>query len=302
MPVYKYSGWSFGDVEALINVVGEENARALIAGDLVLQCNGQIVQIQEAIRALFDKNGRRIPPKGLVANVCDADRDFHLNQPKLDYGLRLARFDQTGLVSFISAADFAARAEALITQLRENERTSNLLKGTYLPIVVPQTKVSDLGKSTEEFVTAAGDSYLRQFPDRAFNNYRKGELEKQVTIVLGSRYQQLTKSIEKESVVGIYFPSCLQGFSVEAQREQMHSIPEGFILSGPLDTAMGWMMYPDVLGRDYKTPGNDCSAVQWRSPGGSLDFGALDDCADFGDGSLLSFARSRYSGGLFFLG
>jgi hypothetical protein len=190
----------------------------------------------------------------------------------------------------------------LKAKLRSSAQLSNLLNCVHLEVVVPKTIVSDLGKSTKEFVAAAGISYQRQFPNRPFTNYRKDELECQVTIVPGSRYERLIGSIEKSSLVGIYFPNPIQGFSVHAQREQMSNLPEGFILSGPLDTAIGWVMYPDILGRDNKTPAYDCSAVQWRSAGRSLYFEAGFGDATFGAGAGLRDAGSRCSGGLLFVG
>ena len=88
---------------------------------------------------------------------------------------------------------------------------------------------------------------------------------------------------------------------VDAQREQMAALPEGFSLSGPIDTAMGFAMYPELLGKDATTPVYDCSAVQWQSSGYSLNFGADDDDADFGSGSNLSDADDYCSGGLLFV-
>lgn len=302
MSVYKYASWSFGDTEALINALGEENALGLKSGDLTVERVGATLQIKEAIRPLFDKNGRRIPPRGLVANVCDPNREFRLDQPTLDYGARLARFEGMGLTPLILGADFEARAKELLQSLAQNEQTKNLLKRVHLPVVIPRTQVADLGQTTEELVTVAGKSYCREFPDRSFTNYRVGELAKRVAIVEGSRYGWLLGRMAEEPVVGIYVPNPLQGYSVHAQREQMSTLPEGFILSGPLDTAMGWVMYPDVLGRDYKTPGYDCSAVQWQSSEYSLCFRADVGGACFAGGARLADAGGYCSGGLLFLG
>jgi hypothetical protein len=61
-------------------------------------------------------------------------------------------------------------------------------------------------------------------------------------------------------------------------------------------------MYPDVLGRDFHTPVNDCSAVQWQSPADSLYFRAYDGGADFDGGGDLADALASCSGGLLFVG
>lgn len=297
----KYSSWNLGQIEALLNIIGEKNALALLHGEKILVAEEKSVCIKEAILPLFDKHGRRIPPcGGLVANVCDPNRSFHLIQPEIDYRARLAQLEATGLAALISAAEFEARARELLQMLAESEPLKNLLKGVHLPVVIPQTEVADIGRTTEEFVTMAGKSYCRQFPKRSFTNYRAGGLEGEVSLMENSRYERLVEGIAKSSIVGICFPNPLQGFSVDAQREQMATLPESLLLSGPLDTAVAWIMYPDVLARDYNTPGYDCSAVQWQSAEGSLDFGAYDDCADFGYGAGLSGARGTDSGGLLF--
>jgi len=293
----------FGRLAAFTRQVGgREVVEGVLSGELTVERVGTTLQIKEAVRPLFDKNGRRIPPRGLVANVCDPNREFALVQPEIDYSAWLERFDGTGLSTFISGADFEARAKELLQALGQNEQTKNLLKGVHLPVVIPHTQVADLGQTIEEFVAAAGKSYSRQFPDRSFKNYRQGELAGQVTIVDGSRYERLIDDIAESSVVSIYFPNPLQGFSVDAQREQMATLPESFILSGPLDTAMGWIMHTNVLARDYQTPVYDCSAVQWQSSEDSLCFKACDDGAYFGLRADLADAYDGYSGGLLFIG
>lgn len=61
-------------------------------------------------------------------------------------------------------------------------------------------------------------------------------------------------------------------------------------------------MYPDVMARDYQTPGYDCSAVQWQSSEYSLGFGAGGGKMFFDYGDYLAGANDGCSGGLLFLG
>lgn len=264
--------------------------------------------ITELPAPLFDSSGRRIPPKGLQAAVCDPNRSFRLKQPTyLRLAVRYCRFEGTGMVPFLSVAEFEGRGKDLLKQLYENKLTANLLSGVHLPIIVPHIvtppeQVGDYGEMLEEFVLAAEKSYRRQYSDRSFTNYRKGELAKQTAIVPGSRHEQLIARMASGTVVGIYFPNALLGFSVDAQREQMATLPEGFLLAGGIDTAMGWVMYPDILARDNNTPYYDCSALQWRSSDYSLCFRGDGDGANFSEGGYLKDAFDRYSGGLLFIG
>lgn len=277
------------------NATDEETLKGVLDGDL------QIV-VQQADKGLYDRNGRRIPPRGLVAAVCDPNRDYCVSQPQLDYANRLTRLQQAGLTAGITAADFEAHSSALLSAIGQDGQIKNLLKGVYLPIVIPQMVITNLGETTEKLVEAAGISYQREFTDRPFTNHRKGELAGQVSVVAGTRYEQLINQLAQGDVVGIYFPACLQGFSVDAQREQLTSLSPEFILSGCIDIPMGWAMYSDILGRDGNTPGYDGSAVQWRSSDFSLDFEASGGCAYFGRRSNLGNAYDYYSGGLFLLG
>lgn len=87
----------------------------------------------------------------------------------------------------------------------------------------------------------------------------------------------------------------------------MSSLPEVLILSGPLDIAMAFAMYPDILGRDVDTPVYDCSAVNWAAPnfsGNSLrfDVDARDGIAYFDHKEDLMAADGSSSGGLLYMG
>ncbi|MEK9180733.1 MAG: hypothetical protein AAB871_00690 [Patescibacteria group bacterium] len=259
--------------------------------------------ITELPAPLFDSHGRRIPPKGLLAKVCVPNRGFHIEQPTtIDYAARYRRFEDTGLTAFLSVEEFEGRAEQLLEQLREDKLLASVLNGVYLPIIVPKTVIGDYGKSLEEFVLAAKQSYRGQYPYWGFTNHRKGELAKQITIVPGCRHEQLVAAIAESTVVGIYFPNPLQGFSVDAQRGQMATLPESFQLSGGIDTSMAWVMYPDVLARDANIPYYDCSALQGLSFAYSLYFGADDALAYFDSRGNLDDACDIYSGGLLFVG
>jgi len=293
----KYGKFTLGEIEALINILGEDVVYALLRGEIEFE-------IREVIRKLFDKNGRRIPPKGLKAAVCDPNKDFQLVQPGFGYEERLAqlvRYFPKG-TEFPSAEEFKARSEALVDQLRSDKFLANLLSGVYLPICLPRIESGDYGRMLEEvFIASAERAYKAEFPDRAFNNYRKGELSGQVSIISGSRHEKLIAEMGKGPVVGIQFFS-LRGFSINASREQMESLPESCLLSGAIDFMTALAMYPDVLAGNWNTPGYLCSANSWRSGGYSLNAEAYDDSLGFDFAGHLAGAYAYFSSGLLFLG
>lgn len=225
MILEKYPDWTSGQLDALLNMLGEETGRGLIAGELTVDLAGSTVVIKEAIKTFFDKHGRRIPPKGLVSAICDANRNFRLIQPEfVDWARRLVSLEQAGLSVAMSASDFASHVHGLMAKVAQGEQNKNLLNGIHLPILIPQTEVKDLGKTTEAFVGAVEKSYRQKFPRRSFTNYRKRELAEQVTLVEGSRYEQLLERLAKEAVVALYLPNPLQGSPSKTPSKNINSL------------------------------------------------------------------------------
>jgi len=255
---------------------------------------------------VFDKNGRRIS-MNLQANICDPNKDFNLSMVKLetiqDYSNVLSDFAKLlGVKNLgITAEEFKAETERLLSLISDNDQIANIKNGTYLPLVLPKLKSGDLGTALEQYLEIVGKSYKKAFRNRNFCNYREGELKGMVKTVDGSRQDQLIEKMKQGPVVVIFFPNSLQGFSVNASREQMETLPEGFILSG-IEIIIAMIMYSEVLARDYQTPGLDLAGLSWQSPGYSLIFRAGGDELGFGYRDSLSGADGDASSGLSFLG
>lgn len=292
-----------GQYAALVQKLGGQGVvKKILSGELSLKLDGAEASLVKATAKLVDKHGRVIPAEGLQSAVCDPYRSFYLKQPAIDYGQVMTRLSTYLQVRVdLSASEFEGRANKLIEQLSADPRLSNLLKGVHLPILLPQMPVDDYGKVLDEvFLTAVWKAYTAAFPGQPFNNYCQGNLAGKVTIITETRHEQLLAKMSAGTVVGIYFPTAFQGFSIPAAREQMIFLPENVILSGGLDIAMAMAMYPEILARDFHTPGLDLAALQWSSADYSLYFGARDDCLSFGFGSL--GADGSCSGGLLLLG
>lgn len=274
---------------------GEAALKALLADNL------EIV-LRDASKTLVDQYGRCIPQPGLKGGVVNANRQFHLVRPEINYVAVLERTMQhfPGM-KFISAAEFEARAKALIAKTSDHKQVKSLLCGVWLPIVLPQLTVTDYGRTLEEvFLAAVERSYRAQYPDRKFYNYRKGDLAGQVSVVAESRHQQLIDAMQEGPVVCIVFPTAFQGFGIEADRQMIEQFPPGFALAGAIDTAMAHVAYPQVLARDFNVPVNDCAANFWQEPGCSLSFYSYDDGLGF-DGRGLD-ASEGCSGGVVLFG
>lgn len=294
----KYPNWlgpeNEGRVEALLNIVGEPNAEALLRDEL------EITFSPKAPSMLFDANGRRIPPRGLRARTCDPNRSFHLMQPDIDWAARLERIQSAFEIKgqIVSLTEFQARCEEALGRVQTTGKLANLARSVWLPVCIPQIQKADYGDELDSrFLVAVARAYETQFPDRQFSNYRSGQLAQQVKVVARS-HQMLVDRLKDGPVCGVFFPNPLQGFSVHAQREQMSSLPKWILLGGGFDTGTAMATYPDVLARDFNTPGLDFAALQWQGPSHSFDFWAFDDWLVFDLRGDLGNPDDVFSGGL----
>ncbi len=306
-------GFTMGQAKSLLTKVWkaagqtEEGLRAVLGPD-------RKIIIETIIRKLLDRHSRGIPQEEMTGSTVPEDKSFKLTQPQWDYVKRLLRLQEFFPMGtrFVTAAEFQTQSEALIAKLGADELMKPLLKRVHLPVALPHLpgfnlKEHDYGKTFEDmFLSAARGSYLQCFansdePDksRKFNNYRTGELEGQVTVIDGTRHDQLLAAMAKGPTVALFWPNPMQGFSIPAAREFIAYLPKEFLLAGGFDTATAMAAYPDVLARDYQTPGNDMAALQWQSAENSLNFEASDEDLDFVAGYLDAY--DNYSAGLLLL-
>lgn len=209
-------------------------------------------------------------------------------------------FKPSVIGSFASAKDYKQKSELLLDRLREDPRVSNILNGVYLPICLPKCEIGDYGRFVEELVMpAVKRAYEKVFPDRRFENRMAGKLQGQLTLEGSSHQDELIERMAAGPVVGIQFPSALQGFSVLAARETMESFPNGFVLSGVLDTCFMMVAFTEVLSTDH-SPTLVCAGTAWNADfslcfhphADSLSFCVADD----------GFAIGSFSPGLLYIG
>lgn len=276
----KYGKVTIGQVEAAINRMG-----GIEVWDAFLRGEKTIV-FEEAIPMPFDQHGRRITT-GLQANFCDAARDTYLNQPRLAKGADFAdriRYLQSslGIETGVATKFFQQETRRLLELILQDPQTAKMLKGVYLPVICPKLTTEDIGAELEYYLTGVDKSYgdffetgmvFKSRPN--FYNRCKDELADQVQIVDGSRADQLIDKMKESPVIGIYFPTALAGFSTYADREQMSTLPPGFILSG-LDIMIAMIMYPDVLAYDHNAPTLELAAFSWLLDDSSLIFSVVD--------------------------
>lgn len=317
LPEVKYGGETLGRWQALIDKLGGETViQRVLSGELEIKIQegdgdekGSMVITPATDLSLFDRHGWRTRPRGLQAKASDSNWSFRLDQPTIDYAARLARLARyfpEGTV-FPSAENFDLHTREILAWIWAHKQLSNLLEGdelkvVHLPLCLPQIEVSDYGQTLEKlFLAAAADSYRALYPDRKFHNHRQGELADQVSIVEGNRHEELVIKMTESPVVAVFFPNALQGYSIDAAREQMASLPGNILLGGGFDTITALTAYPDVLARDFHTPGLDLAALSWQSPRDSLHCEAYGGEFDFDSAGKLAYPRDYYSAGLLVL-
>jgi len=310
----KYAEYTDGQKEAIFNMIGGKPViDRMLTGELTARLiepaaatsaaptKPEIV-IEPSVRSRFDRHGIRIPPKGFKAEVVAADRSFTLRRVRFNLKARLSRIVRgfPGM-TFPTLEAFLAQVQAITGQIQGDGQLAKLLRGVCIPLCLPRLQVSDYGTVLDTtFLTAVGQAYTAQFPNRAFYNNVHGALAGKVGIVPESRHQTLLERMAAGPVVGLYFPACLQGFSIPADREQMVDLPPWLTLSGGLDIATALVAYPDILARDYQVPCLDMAALTFGSAEESLYAYAGGDSLDV-NGRYLG-AIGHASGGLLALG
>lgn len=277
----------------------------------------ELKNIKEKINEFFpepiaDNNGRIIPGGKdkdgniieLESSVTDPDPEYTIEKidiNKIDYKERLSRLEESlGTKVGITPEEFKSKTQELINKMESRKDLKNLLNGPCFPIVIPKIEKGDLGTLIEKYLKGVEKSYKKQFPGRKFNNHKKGKLSKQVNII-NERYKQFFDKLKQGPTVLLFFPTTMQGYSVDASREQVDCLPEELNLSS-IENIFANIVYPDVLVKDRKTTRQNLSSLHWQSPGYSLFFVAFDDKLYFDSTDHLSGAYDDYSAGLSFRG
>ncbi len=113
-----------------------------------------------------------------------------------------------------------------------NDNLKQITNGIGVPFFLPQLDVRKHSILPQTYLEALHNACKDGFPKHQFSNQYNDKLYGSVNYVSGSRYEMLLEAMAQGDVVGIYFPTCLQGYSVDAAREQLFYLPEKFILAG----------------------------------------------------------------------
>ena len=259
-----------------------------LGGESVRRIEDELASLQRSM-SMLRKTLLTTPRTCSTSAALDMDNNTNLT-------LKPSRIDPLG-----SATDFKKRTEMLLSMIRGDERVANILNGVHIPIFLPKCEIGDYGLFIDELVLpAVKKSYETTFTNRSFVNKFSNKMYGQLSIARESRQEQLIGKMATEKVYGILFPVALQGFSISAAREQMTLLPEGFVLSGVLDSCIAMIEYPDVLARDNNVPTLVCAGTTWQG-NLSLCFHPSDKALNFCVADE-AFAIGSFSPGLLYIG
>ena len=197
----------------------------------------------------FNEYGRCIPAESLKAAAHkESRRYFQIMQPKIDYQIIYNRLNERfHFDEQLTVDDFQSRAEAILQKLGADIQFSNVTQGVGVPFILPKAQYDDIGKALEsDYLPGLEASFQGQFPAYSFVNHCSESLDGKLSVVEGSRHDELLAAMQKEVVVGYYFPSLLE-YSVPASIEQVGKLPAQFLLAGGFDTAAAFIGSPDLL-------------------------------------------------------
>lgn len=205
-------------------------------------------QKQIVVSPLFDQHGRCIPAE-LTTPVHRGTRCyFAFVQPKIDYGNIYARIKKyLGFSDGISKEEFEQRAKAILQKLQSDPKTKEIVNGVGVPFILPNASYPDYGEALETvYLNALKGSFGEVLPGYDFVNHHKDGLAGKLSIIARSRHAHLLAAMQKDMVVGYFFPS-LTEYSVPAAIEQIDVLPQQFLLAGGFDTCAALIGSPDLL-------------------------------------------------------
>ena len=220
-----------------------------------------IMNSHKKTKSLFDRQGRRVPFKGMRVFSEVSLWYYKLKQPQDSFEDILSRSRKhAGVDPAVTAESFESVCVALKRKVANEPSLNGLLAGVHVPFICPKaTGESDLGTQLEQFILpSVGASFKAAFPDLHFKATLEGssKLSGELSVAGGSRYERFLETHRKGTIAGWYFPQALQEYDIDSQRAQMGSLPfpDNLVLSGGADTGAALVGSPSLLVNEENYP------------------------------------------------
>lgn len=239
--------------------------------------------------AFFDNSGRycvQTVARSLVAAhkhldqpevVTDSDYEYLLSRLQAFFRPLLSRNPHMSL----TVHDIKRRSSSLLERVRRDVGVSNLLKGVHVPLVLPPLvgnwyrnfwarlrgqSTTDYGILMQKvFLPALERSCRNMYWHRPVVDRVRNILPQQVEIVPGSRHERLLSQMRRGPTVAMFFPLAFNGISAQQARQLIQVLPGDFLLSGGVDVATAFVLYPELFASDARTPALGMPAIEIAS-------------------------------------
>ena len=199
---------------------------------------------------MFDSLGTFVPTKDLkVFSYPSSGFYKYTIQDPSDSIYRLSRymkFSKESLTDYI---------HKIYTSIQSDLVFSSLLKGPWLPFVMPQSVNNDIGSRLEqELLPVLHQSFTSLYPAQHFKAVIQDNIQLAGRLLprIKTCYQKFVASNQDSTLVGIYFPNCFNQYSVSSQISAFTRLPNlpthlNSCLSGPLEIASSLIGAPNFL-------------------------------------------------------
>ena len=201
---------------------------------------------------LLDKSGRLIP-ENVKAPAIQSWRNYY-RYNESPAGLRTVYNNvknNTGSV-LLDFQDFESRIQNLYLHLQNDKTLFTLLKGQFLPFILPKLQYEDYGKNLDEVLLPALSEACKNSENiRYFKSHLTDKFSEKVKIIFDTRHNQLFEKACSDTVCGFLFPA-LSGYSIPAALEAEKLLPKNVMLSGALDLTSGLVGMPEFFLNEQK--------------------------------------------------
>lgn len=195
----------------------------------------------------FDEHGRCVPTTKAGNVQPKVRRYFRCDQPAINLETIYLRSKENLGTPETSLESFKTKVEELLNTLRNDTAVCNILKGTYVPFILPRRAKGDIGKDIEKiYLPAVKKAFTANFKDYEFVNHQKSSIADKLYSTKQTRHPALLNKLSTQDVIGIFFPA-LDGYSLPAARNQVVTLPAQFSLAGGADTCAAFVSCPDLL-------------------------------------------------------
>lgn len=154
----------------------------------------------------------------------------------------------------LNLSQFENRINKIKQNIKKDESCKNLLNGVFVPFILPNNKIDDLGENiSKKYLPALSNSFQNKFPNYNFVNHCKDDLKNQIGMWKNSRYEKLINNLKSDFIIGLLFP-CLNEFSFPAAIETINNLPDNMILAGGYEILSSIIGCPSLLRRDQGYP------------------------------------------------